>query len=349
MMTMKAVIFDKFGDANVLHYTEVPRPEPGPGQVRVRLHAASLNHLDLFVRSGEREKNIPLPHILGCDGAGIVDETGEGVTSFVPGDRVAISPGISCGTCSSCAAGRETFCASYHVLGTRENGTYAEYVCVGESNLVFLAENLSFVEGAAVPLVFLTAWHMLVSRAEVRSGETVLIHGAGSGVGSAAIQIAKFHGATVIATAGSDEKLVKAKSLGADEVVNYATNDFTEEVKKLTGKRGVDVVFEHTGGDVFAKSITVLARGGRLVTCGSTTDYMANVDVRYLYSRQQTLMGSWMGWKHELEHVMKLFGSPTGRKFNPVIDSVFPLAKAADAHRHMESRKHFGKIVLEIA
>jgi len=345
---MKAVIFDRFGDAGVLHYTGIPRPEPGPGQVRVRLHAASLNHLDLFIRSGARETNVPMPHILGCDGAGIVDETGEDVTAFHPGDRVAISPGMSCGTCSSCTNSRETFCPSYHVLGTRENGTYAEYVCVPEGNLLFLTEKLSLIEGAAVPLVFLTAWHMLVTRAEIKSGETVLVHGAGSGVGSAAIQIAKLHGARVITTAGSDEKLEKAKALGADEAINYNAKDFAKEVRTLTGNRGVDVIFEHTGGEVFAKSVTVLGRGGRLVTCGSTTDSMANVDVRYIYSRQQSVLGSWMGWKHELEHVMKLFDAPNGRKLNPVIDSVFPLAKAADAHRRMESRKNFGKIVLEI-
>jgi NADPH:quinone reductase-like Zn-dependent oxidoreductase len=345
---MKAVIFDRFGDAGVLHYAGVPRPQPGPGQVRVRLHAAALNHLDLFVRSGERERDIPLPHIPGCDGAGIVDETGEGVTVFRPGDRVAISPGISCGTCSLCTGNRETFCPAYHVLGTRENGTYAEYVCVPQANLVRLTERMSFLEGAAVPLVFLTAWHMLVTRAEVTAGETVLVHGAGSGVGSAAIQIAKLHGASVIATAGSDDKLAKAKALGADEAINYKTQNFVDEVRTLTGKRGVNVVFEHTGGEVFAKSLTVLGPGGRLVTCGSTTDYVANVDIRYIYSRQQTLMGSWMGWKHELEHVMKLFDAPDGRKLNPVIDSVFPLARAADAHRRMESRLNFGKIVLEI-
>jgi NADPH:quinone reductase-like Zn-dependent oxidoreductase len=345
---MKAVIFDRFGDAGVLHYAGVPRPQPGPGQVRVRLHAAALNHLDLFIRSGERERNIPLPHIPGCDGSGIVDETGDGVTHFRPGDRVSISPGISCGTCSACTGNRETFCRSYHVLGTRENGTYAEYVCVPQANLVRLSDRLSFLEGAAVPLVFLTAWHMLVTRAEIRAAETVLVHGAGSGVGSAAIQIAKLHGAFVITTAGTDEKLAKAKALGADEAINYNTMNFVDEVRTLTGKRGVDVIFEHTGGEVFAKSVTVLGRGGRLVTCGSTTDFMSNVDVRYIYSRQQTLMGSWMGWKHELEHVMKLFDGPDGRKLKAVIDSVFPLAKAADAHRRMESRQNFGKIVLEI-
>jgi NADPH:quinone reductase-like Zn-dependent oxidoreductase len=345
---MKAVIFDRFGDAGVLHLAGVPRPIPGPGQVRVRLHAAALNHLDIFLRSGERERDIPLLYIFGCDGVGIVDETGEGVSVHHPGDRVAISPGISCGTCSACSTNRDTFCRSYHVLGTRENGTYAEYVCVPAANLVRLTDRLSFLEGAAVPLVFLTAWHMLVSRAEIAAGETVLVHGAGSGVGSAAIQIAKLHGAFVIATAGADDKLLKAKELGADETINYKEKNFVDEVRALTGKRGIDVVFEHTGGEVFAKSVTVLGRGGRLVTCGSTTDYMANVDVRYVYSRQQTLMGSWMGWKHELEHVMKLFDAPDGRKLNPVIDSVFPLSKAADAHRRMESRLTFGKIVLEI-
>ncbi len=218
---MKAVLFHTFGGPEVLRHETAADPVPKPGQVRVRLKAAALNHLDLFLRSGEREKNIPLPHIPGCDGAGIVDEIGGGVTSFIPGDRVYISPGMSCGTCDACTNNRETFCPSYHVLGTRENGTYAEYVCVPEGNLGFLTEKLSFNEGAAVPLVFLTAWHMLVNRAEVRAGETVLVHGAGSGVGSAAIQIAKLHGARVITTAGTDEKLDKAKALGADETINY--------------------------------------------------------------------------------------------------------------------------------
>lgn len=345
---MKAVIFDRFGDAGVLRYAGVPRPSPGPGQVRLKLHAASLNHLDLFIRGGERERDIPLPHIPGCDGSGIVDECGEGVTLFIPGDRVVISPGLSCGTCSACADERETFCPSYRVIGVRDPGTYAEFVCVPERNLVRLTGRLTFIEGAAVPLVFLTAWHMLVTRADLKAGETVLVHGAGSGVGSAAIQIAKLHGAFVVATAGSDDKLAKARALGADEGINYRAKDFAAEVRTLTGRRGVDVVFEHTGGETFARSVTVLGKGGRLVTCGSTSDYMASVDVRYVYSRQQTLMGSWMGWKPELEHVMKLFDAPNGRRLNPVIDSVFPLAKAADAHRRMESRQNFGKIVLEI-
>ncbi len=345
---MKAVLFDTFGGPEVLRFDAAPDPVPKPGEVRVRLKAASLNHLDLFLRGGEREKNIPLPHIPGCDGAGLVDAIGGGVTSFLPGDRVYISPGMSCGTCDACTNSRETFCPAYHVLGTRENGTYAQYVCVPERNLGFLTDKLTFNEGAAVPLVFLTAWHMLVTRAEVKAGETVLVHGAGSGVGSAAIQIAKLHGARVIATAGSDEKLAKAKAIGADETVNYRTRDFAADVRVLTGKRGADVVFEHTGGEVLAKSLTVLGRGGRLVTCGSTTDYMASVDVRYIYSRQQSVLGSWMGWRHELDHVMKLFDAPNGRKLNPVVDSVFPLERAADAHRHMEARKNFGKIVLEI-
>ncbi len=345
---MNAVLFHEFGGPEVLRYETAPDPEPKAGEVRVRLKAAALNHLDLFLRGGEREKNITLPHIPGCDGAGTVDSVGDGVTSFVPGDRVFISPGMSCGTCSACTGNRETFCPSYHVLGTRENGTYAEYVCVPASNLGFLPEKLSFNEGAAVPLVFLTAWHMLVTRAEVQAGETVLVQGAGSGVGSAAIQIAALHGARVIATAGSDEKLAKARILGAEGVINYRSQDFVKEVRTFTGKKGVDVIFEHTGGEVFAKSLTALGRGGRLVTCGSTTDYMANVDVRYIYSRQQSILGSWMGWRHELDHLMKLFDAPDGRKLNPVVDAVFHLKDAADAHRRMADRKNFGKIVLEI-
>ena len=225
---------------------------------------------------------------------------------------------------------------------------YAEFVKLPAANVVPIPDGLSFAEAAAIPIVFLTAWHMLNTLARVQAGETVLVHGAGSGVGSAGIQVAKHAGARVITTAGSDEKLSKAKELGADELINYNEKDFAAEVRRLTEKRGVDVVFEHVGGEVFAKSIPIIAKGGRLVTCGATTAFVAGVDIRYLYSRQQTIYGSWMGWKPELIEVMKFFDKKSPMRFRPVVDTIIPLAQAADAHRRMEARMNFGKIVMEI-
>lgn len=344
---MKAVRFHEFGDASVLRYEDAPEPGPGPGQVLVRLKAASLNHLDVWVRSGRRERNAPFPHIPGSDGAGVVERCGVGVSSVKPGDPVLISPGLSCGKCAHCAAGKDNLCREYRVLGVRESGTCAQFVAVPSENVLPVPEGLSYNEAAAVPLVSLTAWHMLVTLARLGAGETVLVHGAGSGIGSIAIQIGKLLGARVITTAGSDEKLARAKDLGADELVNYRSTDFVEEVKRLTDRRGVDVVFEHVGGEVFEKSITVLGRGGRLVTCGATTEHLVKLDVRYVYSRHQAIFGSWMSGKPELVEVLRHYGGKSP-KLRPVIDSVFPLEKAADAHRRMESRKNFGKIVLEI-
>lgn len=342
---MNAIRFHSFGGVEVLRYEDVPTPSLSPTDVLVQVKAASLNHLDVWVRSGARERKIPLPHIPGSDASGIVAEVGSAVASVRKGDRVLISPGISCGHCAMCLGGRDNLCSTFHVLGTLEDGTYSEYVKIPALNAVPIPEGMDFNQAAAVPLVFLTAWHMLVTLSQVRNGETVLVHGAGSGVGSAGIQIAKLFGARVITTAGSEEKLAKAKELGADECINYRERDFVEEVRQLTEKRGVDVVFEHIGGEIFEKSITVLTKGGRLVTCGATTDYVGKVDLRYVYSRHLTLFGSFMGTKRELLEVLKFF--PTG-KLRPVVDSVFPLAQAAEAQRRMEERKHFGKIVLSV-
>ena len=347
---MKAIRFHTFGGAEVLRYEESPRPVIGPNEILVEVKAAALNHLDLWVRSGARERNIPLPHIPGSDGAGIIAEVGTAVDFLKPGERVLISPGISCGHCPACLGGHDNLCKDYHVLGTREDGTYAGFVKLTAANVLPIPLGLDFNQAAAVPLVFLTAWHMLVTLAGIRKGETVLVHGAGSGVGSAGIQIAKLFGARVITTAGSDEKLTKAKELGADELINYREKDFVEELRRITEKRGVDVILEHIGGVVFEKSITVLAKGGRLVTCGATTEYMAKLDIRYVYSRHQTIHGSWMGTKSELVEVLKLFSSGNDSRpfLRPVVDSVFPLSQAADAQRRMEERKNFGKIVLQM-
>ncbi|HJW29995.1 MAG TPA: zinc-binding dehydrogenase [Saprospiraceae bacterium] len=342
---MKAIRFHEFGNADVLRYEEAPKPSVGPDDVLLQLKAAALNHLDVWVRSGQRERSIPLPHIPGSDGAGIIAEVGKGAGHFAVGDRVLISPGLSCGHCDKCVSGKDNLCREYRVLGMRDDGTYAQYVRLPAENVLPIPSGLDFPEAAAIPLVSLTAWHMLVTLAKTQPGEIVLVHGAGSGVGSMGIQISKLLGTRVITTAGSDEKLNKANELGADELINYNETDFTEEVKRLTDKRGVDVVFEHVGGEVFEKSITVLAKGGRLVTCGATTQYNCDVDIRYIYSRHQTIYGSWMGGKPELAEVLKHFSSG---KLKAVVDSVFPLSQAADAQRKMEERKNFGKIVLSI-
>ena len=347
---MKAIRLHSFGGPEVLQYEEAPTPKIGQDEVLLHLKAAALNHLDIWVRSGARERSIPLPHIPGSDGAGVIAEVGSAVKTYKPGDRVLISPGLSCGRCKQCLEGRDNLCRDYRVLGVREDGTYAEYVKLPEANILPIPEGLEFTEAAAIPLVFLTAWHMLVTLAKIQQGETVLVHGAGSGVGSAAIQIAKMIGTRVITTAGSNEKLAKGKSLGTDELINYREKDFVEEVKRMTDKRGVDVVFEHIGGEVFEKSIPILTKGGRLVTCGATTNYSANIDIRYIYSRHQTIYGSWMGGKPELPEVLKFFeGGGAKRKLHPVIDTIFPLAQAADAHRRVEERKNFGKVVLSIS
>lgn len=345
---MKAVRFHEFGGPDVLRYEDAPAPQIGPSEILLGVRAAALNHLDLWVRSGARERNIPLPHIPGSDGAGVVAEVGSSVDFLRKGDPVLISPGLSCGHCPACLGGRDNLCRSYRVLGTKEDGTYAEFVRLPAVNVLPIPAGLTFAEAAAIPLVFLTAWHMLATLAKVINGETVLVHGAGSGVGSAAIQIAKFLGARVITTAGSDEKLARARELGADDTINYRTADVVAAVRDLTEKRGVDVVFEHTGAELFEKSITVLGKGGRLVTCGATGDYLAKVDIRYVYSRHQAIYGSWMGTKSELVTVMSFFGEGNGPRLKPVIDTVLPHSEAAAAHRRMEERKNFGKIVLTI-
>ena len=346
---MKAVRFHKFGGADVLVCEDVPVPRPGRGEVVIGLKAAALNHIDVWLRKGVAEKNLKMPHIPGSDGAGVVAEAGEGVGAPLPGENVLVSPGISCGVCGFCLEGRDNFCPSFYTVGTKYDGTYAEYVKIPAVNAVPVPPGLSFEQAASVPLVFLTSWHMLVSLARIARGDTVLVHGAASGVGSAAVQIAKLFGAFVIATAGTEEKLKKAMDMGADEGINYTQDGFAEEVKRLTGKKGVDVVFEHIGGKIFSDSIPLLSKGGRLVTCGATSDFNAKIDLRYVFSRQLSVYGSYLGTKRELLELLKFFGETGhGIRFRPVIDSVFPLERAAEAQLRMEGRNVSGKIVLSI-
>ncbi|HXL20928.1 MAG TPA: zinc-binding dehydrogenase [Candidatus Dormibacteraeota bacterium] len=342
---MKAILFRAHGGPEVLEYTDAPQPTVGHGEVLVRVRACALNHLDIWVRLGLPGVNFPLPHIPGSDIAGEVAEIGPGVTTVRVGQKVVLAPGVSCGKCAACVAGLDNRCRQFTNLGYLIDGGCAEFVRVPEVNCLPYPENLSFEEAASVPLVFQTAWHMLVGRAELQPGEDVLVLGAGSGVGTAAIQIAKFFGARVIATAGSDEKLAKAKALGADELINHKTQKIGAEVRRITAKRGVDVVFEHVGTATWDDSIASLAPCGRLVTCGATTGYDAKIDLRFLFVRQLSLLGSYMGTKSELHTVMKLVAA--GR-LKPIVDRVFPLAEAAAAHAYLESSAQFGKVVLKV-
>ena len=340
---MKAVVFKEHGGPEVLEYTERPEPLIKANEVLVEVRACALNHLDVWARGGLRGIEISLPHILGNDIAGVVRDRGELVTWVNVGDEVLLQPGVSCGHCIECLRGQDNLCPEYDILGYRRDGGYAELVAAPGVNVVPKPKNLSWEEAAALPLVTVTAWHMLVGRTAVQPGEDVLIHAAGSGVGSLGIQVAKLRGARVIATAGSDEKLLKAKELGADEVVNYTREDWPKEVRRLTGKRGVDVVFEHTGAETWPGSIAALAKNGRLVTCGATSGFDARTDLRQVFYRHVSLLGSFMGSKAELLDAMKFVESG---KIRAVVDRVLPLEEARRAHELIEDRAQFGKLVL---
>ena len=342
---MKAIVFNHHGGPDVLKCTDAPDPVIHPNEVLVRVKACALNHLDLWVRRGIPGVPIPLPHIPGSDISGEIAQIGAEVSTVRVGQQVVLTPLVSCGKCAACVAGLDNHCRQATNLGYMIDGGCAEFVRAPEVNCLPYPENLSFEEAASIPLVFQTAWHMLLARAELRPGEDVLVLGAGSGVGSAAIQIAKFFGARVIATAGTDEKLQKAKQLGADYLINHKKQKIRDEVRRLTNKRGVDVVFEHVGTATWDDSLASLAAGGRLVTCGATTGYDAKVDLRFLFTRQLSLLGSYMGTKSELQTVMKLVAAG---KLKPIVDRVFPLAEAAAAHAYLESSSQFGKVVLKV-
>jgi NADPH:quinone reductase-like Zn-dependent oxidoreductase len=342
---MKAIVYAEHGGPEVLKYTDTPAPVIGPGEVLVRVRACALNHLDLWLRRGVPSLKIPLPHIPGSDVAGEVARVGAGVTNVKVGERVMLQPGISCGQCEKCLAGEDSLCRDYKILGEMVDGGCAEFVKAPAINCVAIPEGVSLENAAAFPLVSLTAWHMLITRAKLKPAETVLVLAAGSGVGSAAIQIAKASGAWVIATAGSDAKLARARELGADQTINHSTQKIATEVKRLTGRRGVDVVFEHVGEATWNESIRSLVPGGRLVTCGATAGYNGNIDIRYLFTRQIALLGSFMGSKSDLLAALEFLKRGL---LKPVIDVVLPLEKCAEAHRRLENREQFGKIVLKV-
>jgi len=340
---MKAVRIHEFGGPEVLRYEEAPEPLLRKDQVLVRVRACALNHLDLWVRGGLR--GVTLPHILGSDVAGEVVEAGEYVTDIKPGTRVLLAPMVFCNHCEPCSAGHQNFCAQFTVLGNTVDGGNCELIAVPQVNLIPIPDSLDYVHAASVPLVFLTAWHMLVGRAGLRAGQTVLVLGAGSGVGSAAIQIAKMLGAEVITTAGDERKLAKARELGADHTIDHYKQKIADEVRRITNKQGVDIVFEHVGQATWPDSVRSLKPGGTLVTCGATTGYEGNLDLRVLFAKQLSLLGSYMGEMGELHEVLKhVFAG----KLKPVVDRTFPLSETRAAHEYLANSQMFGKVVLTI-
>lgn len=341
---MKAIRFHEHGGPEVLRYEDAPTPSPGPGEVLIALRAAALNHLDLFARSGV-VPGVPLPHIGGADGAGVVAANGPGAARYPVGTRVFFDPGLSDGTCDYCARGEHSLCDRWQILGEHRDGTFAQAVVMPEINLRPIPEALSFEEAAAFPLVFQTAWRMVVSKARVVPGETVLILGIGGGVALAALQIAKHAGARVFVTSSSDEKLQRAREFGADVLINHQKTDFSKEVWTITQKRGVDVVIENVGAATWDRSIRALARGGRLVTCGATSGPKPDEDIRRLFTKQVTIYGSTMGTRHDWEQLNRLLAAKTLR---PIVDRTFPLEQTAQAEALMERGEQFGKIVLTI-
>jgi NADPH:quinone reductase-like Zn-dependent oxidoreductase len=340
---MKAIVLREHGGPEVLRAEELPTPEPGPGEVRVQIRAVALNHLDLWVRRGGPAFHLEYPHRLGADIAGVVDAVGPGAGIEV-GTRCVVQPGLSCMRCQACLDGHDNLCRHYKLLGENTQGGYSEYIVVPAVNIAPYPDRLDFAHAASGILTFMTAWQMVVHKARVQPGDTVLVHGAGSGIGVAAIQIAKLFGARVIATAGSDHKLTHAKELGADSTINYKTTDFAAECRAQTLKRGVDAVIEHVGGEVFEKSIKAVRNGGRIVTCGATAGFHPAIDLRHIFFRQIEVLGSTMASKADL---LAVLGHIAAGRLEPVVYEKLPLDRAADAHRILEDRAAFGKLVLE--
>jgi NADPH:quinone reductase-like Zn-dependent oxidoreductase len=342
---MKVARVSRFGGPEVVEIVDVPAPRPRAGEVLVALRAAGLNRADVLVREG-RIAEAPVPIVLGCEGAGEVAEIGPGVTGLAPGDGVVINPFVACDECPACVAGRETECPNLRVVGEHLDGTYAEYIALPARSLLPAPDGPGYPELAASVVAYMTAWHMLKTRAQVRPGETVLVVGAGSGVGSAAVQVAKALGATVIATTSTERKQQQVRALGADEVINYREEpDFHESVRALTGGLGADVVHETVGLATVGKSILSARRGGRLVGMGSHTGSLVELDLRSIYQREITLIGCHVGNRAEITEFLPLLAD---RTLLPVVDSVFGLKDAAAAHARLADPDRFGKVVLAI-
>jgi NADPH2:quinone reductase len=343
---LKAVYITEQGEPSVLTYGEQPDPQIPPGYVLIRVGATALNHLDLFTRAGQRgtKREFKQPQILGCDIAGTVAELGADAQRLQVGQRVLVNPGITCGKCEYCTSANDNLCTSYRMIGVAVNGGYAEYVAVPWENCYPIPDWMDWAEAASIPLTFLTAWHMLFGRCGLRPGDNVLVMAGGSGVGTAAIRIAKRFGARVVTTASTDEKLARAREIGADEGINYTeTPEFAAKVLELTDGRGADIVFDHIGATVWEQNFRCIARNGRFVNCGVTGGYRAELHIGQMFTRQLTLMGSFMGTKQEMGELMRVVQAG---ELRGVVAESMPLQDAARAHELMDSRDFFGKIVL---
>ncbi len=347
---MKAVLLPEHGSAENLKYvTDAPIPEPKAGEVRIKVHAAAMNRLDLWVREGWKGLNLPMPHILGADSAGIVDKLGDGVTGWNVGDRVSVCPGVvHCDGCEWCDRGMENLCDNYHILGETTSGTYCEYICVPARNLLALPDHVPFEDAAAAGLVYLTAWHSLIVRAHLIPGETVLIIGASGGVNTASLQIAKMMGCNVIVVGSSDEKLDQAKELGADHLINRNTvedGNWGKVVFKLTNRQGVDLVVDNIGAPTMVMSIRAARKGGRVVTVGNTGGPKFEFDNRFIFFRTVSLIGSTMGTVADYRDVMQLVFDG---KLKSIVGATYPLQEAITAHHTLANGDVFGKIVLQL-
>jgi NADPH:quinone reductase-like Zn-dependent oxidoreductase len=340
---MKALIFYEHGPVDVLRYDNIPMPEPGEGEVLVKIEATALNHLDIWVRRGWPGLKLAMPHIGGADGAGVVAQLGPGVSGIELGARVAINPGINAFEDEFTRRGDHPMSPGYGILGESRPGTFAEYIVVPQAALVVMPDGASFEETAAAQLVYLTAWRMLITRGQLRAGETVLIIGAGGGVNTAALQIAKLAGAEVYALTSTEKKMEKAHQLGADHVINYKTEEWVKRIHQMTNRRGVDVVIDNVGQATWQQSLLVARRGGRIITVGNTSGPQAATDLRYVYLKQLTIIGSTMGNPQEFRDVMALVWAG---KLHPIIDRVMPLSHGREAEALMERGEQFGKIVL---
>ncbi|MFC4987983.1 zinc-binding dehydrogenase [Saliphagus infecundisoli] len=340
---MQAVQFAGHGDTDVIEYGDYPDPEVGSDEVLVEIRAGALNHLDLWVRRGMPGIDLEMPHVPGSDAAGVVREVGAEVSRFSAGDRAALSAGVSCGDCEFCRNGQYTLCTGFHIIGEHVRGVHSEYAAVPEANLIPVPEGVDWAIAGSAPLVFQTAWRMLIDRAEIEPGESILVLGASGGVGHAAVQIAAYAGAEVYATGSTEAKLEAARELGADHVCNYEEESFADWVREETGKRGVDVVVDHVGGNTWRESIRALAKGGRLVTCGATTGPNPETDVRRIFWNGLSVLGSTMATPGQVDDVMELVWDG---QLEPAIRETLPMSEAARGHELLEGREGFGKVVL---
>ncbi len=342
---MKAVLFHEHGGDEVLEYSKLPSPEPGPGDVRVRLKAAALNRADIWAREGWPGLDLEYPHILGADGAGDVDALGDGVTAFEPGDRVVINASLSCGQCEFCISGRDNLCRDWELLGESVRGTYAEYVVVPSRNLLPIPDGFGYAQAAAASLVYHTAWHSLITKGSLRPGETVLIVGASGGVNTASLQVAKLTGAKTLVVGSSAEKLELARSLGADVLINRAEEDWSKAAYLATDRRGVDVVVDNVGKGTIPMSFRAARKGGRILTVGNTAGPKYEIDHRYIFGKHLSILGSTMGTHQDFRTVMHLVFEG---KLEPVIDRSYPLTEARAAQERLEAGEQMGKIILDV-